>query len=111
MHKPAELGLGVAFGLVFGLVVVELGTLALLPLAVVVVIGVGVSLRPLFAGVLLGAGGLWLAIAILASVECLAPDMPCGSGPNFLPLTLLGLLVTASGVAATLRAWRGPGAE
>jgi hypothetical protein len=111
MQKVAELGLGVVFGLVLGLVVVELGTPALMPVAVVVVLGFGVSVRPLLSGVLLGAGGLWLAVVVVATIECSAPDMPCGSPPNLLPLTLLGLAAAISGAITTLRAWRGPSTQ
>jgi hypothetical protein len=106
MDRPARFALGVGFGLLLGLIVVEFGTFALVPVAVFGVIGT--SERPFGAwlsGLLFGAGGLWLAVAVVGTIECSAPDRPCGS-PNLLPLTVLGLTVAFSGLIVALGTFR-----
>jgi hypothetical protein len=101
MQFLSGLALGVPLGF-FGLVV---GIIAMAA-AVLIVLLIGYLARgAMLAGALIGLGGFWLAMFVMAAANCAQPGQLCGATPvDLAPHMVVSIALIAVGVLTIL--WR-----
>jgi hypothetical protein len=99
MQFLGGLALGVPLGF-FGLV----GGIIAMAAALLIVMLTGYLARgAMLAGALIGLGGFWLAMFVMAAANCAQPSQPCGATPvDLTPHMVVSIALIVAGVVSIL---------